>query len=278
MLGERDVTAIADALAAAQVTRIAEAIAKVRLRHPSLSTAVITGLGDFIARRAAVQAGLQVIPLASVLGEDAARCAPAVSVALLFDDVNAVDTVVKIGGGLLAHDGTLDMVLAVIEDLARDRPLLIVPGGGPFADAVREQDDRLGLSDDAAHWMAVLAMDQYAHLIASRLANATLVWDAAAIAAAVRAGRVPVLVPSSWLRAEDPLPHSWSVTSDSIAAWIANAIGAKELLLIKPPGASGNDVVDPYFAAAAAHLRTHVIPADAIDRLRPATQPPVRRP
>jgi hypothetical protein len=278
ILGERDVTAIAAALAAAQVTRIAEAIAKVRSRHPSLSTAVVTGLGDFIARRAAVQAGLQVVPLAPVLGEDAARCAPAVSVALLFDALNVVETVVKIGGGLLAHDGSLEAVLAVIEGLARDRPLVIVPGGGPFADAVREQDDRLGLSDDAAHWMAVLAMDQYAHLIASRLGSATLVWDAAAIARAVRAGRVPVLVPSSWLRAADPLPHSWSVTSDSIAAWIANAIGARELLLIKPPGASGKDVVDPYFAEAAAHLRTQIVPADAIETLRPATQPPVRRP
>ena len=66
----------------------------------------------------------------------------------------------KIGGGLLAHQGCLDVVLAVIADVARERPLLIVPGGGPFADAVRAQDDRLGLSDEAAHWMAVLAMDQ----------------------------------------------------------------------------------------------------------------------
>ena len=120
--------------------------------------------------------------------------------------------------------------------------------------------------------MAVLAMDQYAHLIASRLAGATLVWDADAIARAVRAGQVPVLAPSSWLRSADPLPHSWSVTSDSIAAWVAEAIGARELLLIKPPGASGPDVVDPYFARIAAGLRTDVIPADAVDALRPATR------
>jgi aspartokinase-like uncharacterized kinase len=179
---------------------------------------------------------------------------------------------VKIGGGLLAHAGCLDAVLAVIADVARDRAILIVPGGGPFADAVREQDDRLGLSDDAAHWMALLAMDQYAHLIASRLAGSTLVWDAAAIARAVRAGGVPVLAPSSWLRRVDPLPHSWNVTSDSIAAWVAGAIGARELVLIKPPGASG-DLVDPYFAHAGAGLRTEVIQAHAIDALRPATRP-----
>ena len=96
--------------------------------------------------------------------------------------------------------------------------------------------------------MAVLGMDQYAHLIASRLPGATLVSDAAAIADAVRSGRVPVLAPSSWLRRADPLPHSWSVTSDSIAAWVARAVGARDLLVIKPPHAAGADLVDPYFA------------------------------
>ena len=43
------------------------------------------------------------------------------------------------------------------------------------------------------------------------------------------AGRVPVLAPSAWLRAADPLPHSWDVTSDSIAAWIAGQAGALRL-------------------------------------------------
>jgi aspartokinase-like uncharacterized kinase len=180
--------------------------------------------------------------------------------------------VVKIGGGLLEHEGCLDGVLSVISDVARDRPLLIVPGGGPFADVVRAQDDRLGLSDEAAHWMAVLAMDQYAHLIASRLPGATLVWDEAAIASAVRSGRIPVLAPSSWLRRADPLPHSWNVTSDSIAAWVARAVGARDLLLIKPPHATGADLVDPYFARTSEGVRTEVIPAHDIETLRLATR------
>jgi aspartokinase-like uncharacterized kinase len=180
--------------------------------------------------------------------------------------------VIKIGGGLLAHEGCLDSVLAVIGDVAHTRPLLIVPGGGPFADAVREQDDRLGLPDEAAHWMAVLAMDQYAHLIASRLPGATVVSDAAAIGRALREGHLPVLAPSSWLRRVDPLPHSWSVTSDSIAAWVAGAVGANELLLIKPPHAAGAGLVDPHFDHASRGLATEVIPAHEIETLRLATR------
>ena len=88
-----------------------------------------------------------------------------------------VETVVKLGGGLLADAVRLDAVLARIAAAAPSHRLLVVPGGGPFADAVREVDRRLRLSDDAAHWMAVLAMDQHAHLIAARLTGAVLVAD-----------------------------------------------------------------------------------------------------
>ena len=50
------------------------------------------------------------------------------------------------------------------------------------------------------------------------------------------AGRVPVLAPSRWLREADPLPHSWDVTSDSIAAWVAGQAGASTLVLVKAAG------------------------------------------
>jgi probable H4MPT-linked C1 transfer pathway protein len=290
MLDDAAVTAIADALAAAQIARIAAAIGKVRARHASLHTAVVTGLGAFIADRAAREGGMTVLSLAAALGDGAARCAPAASVALLLDaarDTRPLSAsrvalrrprtpalVVKIGGGLLAHDGRLDSVLNVLADVARDEPMLIVPGGGPFADVVRDQDGRIGLSDDAAHWMAVLGMDQYAHLIASRLGAAVLVSDAGGISTAVGDGRIPVLAPFSWLRRDDPLPHSWEITSDSIAAWVANAIGAHRLILIKPPGTSQSaDAVDGCFARARADLVVELIPADTVDSLRRAMQP-----
>jgi aspartokinase-like uncharacterized kinase len=236
---------------------------------------VVTGLGAFIAAAAAQAAGLQVVPLAAELGDAAARCAPAVSVALLLDreltgagngfrqdtskpapdagsaDVSpVVDAVVKLGGGVLAHPQHFELVLGAIAAAARRHRLLIVPGGGPFADAVRDADRRLRLDDEAAHWMAVLAMDQFAHLIASRLGCGVLVSDANDIASALGAGRVPILAPYRWLRDTDPLPHSWDVTSDSIAAWIAGALGATRLILVKPPGAAGGDVVDAYFSRA----------------------------
>lgn len=297
MLDEAAVSAIADALAGAQVARIADAIARVRARHPSLRTAVVTGLGAFLGEAAAHAAGLHVVPLAAELGDAAARCAPAVSVALLLEralggvgvgsllqnqpsgpqemqkapDTDIIDTVVKLGGGVLARVEHFDAALAEIAAAATMRRLLVVPGGGPFADAVREADRRFRLGDAAAHWMAVLAMDQYAHLIAARLTGGVLVTDPREIAAISSgpAGHVPVLAPYRWLRETDPLPHAWDVTSDSIAAWVAGAVGARRLVLIKPSGATGSQLVDGYFSRALpAHVAPAIVPADRIDALR----------
>jgi aspartokinase-like uncharacterized kinase len=190
------------------------------------------------------------------------------------DATPVVETVVKLCGGVLAHAAHFDAALAAIGAAARERRLLVVPGGGPFADAVRQVDRRVGLSDDAAHWMAVLAMDQYAHLVVSRLTGSALVVDPQEIAAALGAGvvgTVPVLAPYRWLREADRLPHTWTVSSDSIAAWVAGAVGARRLVLIKPPGASGNELVDAYFARALpAQVTSVVVPADDVDALQSA--------
>lgn len=83
MLKDDAIDAIAWAVAEAQVRDVAEGIAEVRARHPAVSLAVTTGVGDFIAEEAAHRAGLGVLRLAERLGADAARTAPAAAVALL---------------------------------------------------------------------------------------------------------------------------------------------------------------------------------------------------
>jgi len=192
-----------------------------------------------------------------------------------------VDIVVKVGGALLAHADHFNVVLATIGQATRERRLLVVPGGGPFADAVRQVDRQLHLSDDAAHWMAILAMDQYAHLIADRLAGAVLVAHRPAIEAALDDGQVPVLAPFQWMREADPLPHTWEVTSDSIAAWIAGQVGARRVVLVKPPGVlrsavDESDLVDPYFSRAiSTGIEVAILGADQNDGLCRVLEGPV---
>lgn len=86
LLTDADIDALAAELAAAQATRIATAIQRVRLRYPQIEEAVVTGLGDFVAGRAAARAGLGHVRLADRLGEAAARAAPAAAVAILLGD------------------------------------------------------------------------------------------------------------------------------------------------------------------------------------------------
>jgi len=74
---------LADSIASSQVRRTAAAIARVCQRHPAISTAVVTGVGDFIAAAAATRAGLSSRRLAELWGQDASHAAPSVAVAWL---------------------------------------------------------------------------------------------------------------------------------------------------------------------------------------------------
>ena len=153
-------------------------------------------------------------------------------------------SVIKIGGGLATIPTALERVCRAVEAASRTGCIVVVPGGGPFADRVREFDRETGLSPSAAHWMALLAMDQYAFALADRMPGAVLVDDPGLVLEVLARGKLAVLAPSRWMRAADVLPHSWDVTSDSIAAFIAGALGASRLLLIKPVP---QGAVDPSF-------------------------------
>jgi hypothetical protein len=123
--------------------------------------------------------------------------------------------VVKIGGSLIDHLGP------ILKSLHRSgRPVLIVPGGGRFADLVRET----AISGDAAHWMAIAAMEQMGWYIVSK--------GVSPITFIRVPSRVEVLLPYTLLRNTDPLPRSWDVTSDTISAWIASCLSLP-LILIK---------------------------------------------
>jgi aspartokinase-like uncharacterized kinase len=137
-------------------------------------------------------------------------------------------TVVKLGGGLGrgAGDDALRAMCATVGELGRRHPLLVVPGGAWFADAVRDADRRFDLPATTSHRMAVLGMEQFGWLLSELIPGAERSAEARA-----GVGRTTVLMPAALPL--DTLPASWEVTSDSIAAWVADRAGAERLVLVK---------------------------------------------
>ena len=139
-------------------------------------------------------------------------------------------TVVKVGGGLGrgAGDDALRALCRTLGELGGRHALVVVPGGAGFADAVRDADRRFGLRAATAHRMAILGMEQFGWLLSELIPDAVRCTD---LAPPRELGRTAVLLPAALTL--DALPMSWRVTSDSIAAWVAEQIGAERLVLVK---------------------------------------------
>lgn len=141
-----------------------------------------------------------------------------------------IPVVLKLGGSL-AESGRLSAMLAIVRRARR--PVVIVPGGGPFADAVRDMQRELGFSDDAAHDMALLAMHQMASAMQAMEPRLVAAETLVAMTRAWRQGRVPVWLPAKLCAGDRRIPRSWSITSDGLAARLAERLGCAELLVVK---------------------------------------------
>jgi len=139
--------------------------------------------------------------------------------------------VVKIGGSL-AHDPRLAQWLALLAEAGGGR-VVIVPGGGPFADQARHAHARWALDGVVAHNMAVLGMVQYAMQMHGMCAALASCETAVAIGEALQRGRTALWMPYELVRSRADSLTSFDVTSDSLAAWLAAKLRASELALVK---------------------------------------------
>jgi aspartokinase-like uncharacterized kinase len=171
--------------------------------------------------------------------------------------------VVKIGGSLLDWADLATHLRAWFDHQPPAQWLAIV-GGGRLADALRDAHRTHGLTDELSHWLCARAMAIHAEMLASLLPGAR--WPASLdeLSQAEIAPGLWFVDPVRFLARDDalsprPLPASWDVTSDSIAARLAARAGAVECVLFKsalpPKGAtiaeaSAQGFVDPHFPVA----------------------------
>jgi aspartokinase-like uncharacterized kinase len=143
-----------------------------------------------------------------------------------------VDAVVKVGGSLAENPEVLIDLCAKLSLIAKKYCLVVVPGGGRFADVVRDSDEQFNLSSSVSHRMAILGMDQFGMLLAQITPNSCATYLLSDAKQLSETEAVPIFLPSRLLFKEDPLRNSWDVTSDSIAAYVAGRLQAAKLVLV----------------------------------------------
>ncbi len=141
----------------------------------------------------------------------------------------------------------------------------MIAGGGAGVDWIRSLDQIHGLSDVAADKLAVHALDLTAVILAALLPGSTTIDQLAMLEPACEKRAITIMAPRRVLAEIEefgaaPLPASWDVTSDTIAARIAAHLEARALVLLKSAplldcatteDASRLGLVDPMLPAVA---------------------------
>ncbi len=144
-----------------------------------------------------------------------------------------MEAVIKIGGSLALYPDDLRVLSNCLRHIAEKHRFLVVPGGGEFADVVREIDRRFSLNSRTVHKMAILGMDQSGIMLSELIAGSLIVTSLEDLKGFPDSNAVPIILPSKTVLEDESLEASWNVTSDSIAAKIASQVEAKKLILAK---------------------------------------------
>lgn len=159
--------------------------------------------------------------------------------------------VIKLGGSLMTDRTSLIACLNSIEQMDK---IVVVPGGGLFADQVRSAQQQWQFDDDIAHQMAILAMQQMALLYQGIKASFVLASSVLEIQQTLLTHSVVIWSPDIHELNASTVPATWDITSDSLAAWLARQLMARELILVKSAeipvkliDQQAQDLVDPAF-------------------------------
>ena len=187
--------------------------------------------------------------------------------------------IIKLGGSLLQTQA----VQRLPTWLGRQRAMrnVLIVGGGQMVDQIRETQRKRGLDDARAHWLSIQAMDINGGCVQTKLiaaGHAVRSFDSMAQIIEQRF-RLAVFAAENHLRRVDshsevPLPENWTVSSDSIAARLAAAAGAIELVLLKsalphsgtsPTQLAETGFVDDHFPLVADTPTIRIVNASGIE-------------
>ncbi len=140
----------------------------------------------------------------------------------------------KIGGKILENPNNIESTVSQLTKLYEEnilQKILLIPGGGSYANFIRKTDEELKLGDELAHWMAIYSMNYNGIELNRKYPELELIEDLKDFQDSKSI--FCIFLPYNYLRKNDNLPHNWDVTSDSIALYIAVQLQVNKCFLIK---------------------------------------------
>jgi len=142
--------------------------------------------------------------------------------------------IVKIGGKILENKENLESTIAQFKHICENnivQKIIIIPGGGTYANFVRKIDEKISIGDELSHWMAIFAMNCNGIELSQKYNDIKFFDNLGELKKSNE--RIAVFLPYDFINQRDELPHIWDVTSDSITVYIAHHLGLKDCFLIK---------------------------------------------
>jgi aspartokinase-like uncharacterized kinase len=140
----------------------------------------------------------------------------------------------KIGGSILEDFKNLNSTISQLAGLFKKKIIqrvIIIPGGGSYANFIRKIYNDLKFTDELAHWMSIISMNYNGIEIGKKFPKLEVFEDFNDLK---KKGKTfSMFLPYKFLKENDKLPHNWQVTSDSITLFIAKKVGLNECFLIK---------------------------------------------
>ena len=138
--------------------------------------------------------------------------------------------IIKIGGSWI-DKVELNELVTHLSKHSKFENIIIVVGGGCFADAVRLVYASNQMSEKTGHFLALKGTEMFAHIIKEINKNISLINNIESLKVLDR--KLKVWMPSRVLKDEPSFINSWESTSDSVAAWLHKKVKSKGLIFVK---------------------------------------------
>lgn len=126
--------------------------------------------------------------------------------------------------------------------------IIIVPGGGIFADQVRFLQKELQIDEETAHRMALRAMEQFGNLLLSLDPRFHAARSIEAMNEWIGKKEIPVWFPFNMIADNPAIQSTWDITSDSLSLWLAQLLDCQNLVLLKSVEPDNNNYSAEYLS------------------------------